>query len=517
MDDEDSVKIEGVVADITEHIRKVLFSEKYYTERMEYYVDEILKNKKLSANNRNSHNVREFLRKTCFIFNGGIVNVSDGLFLIASRIILPQHFLTMFESNIPTMWKSIDVFSRTYGGGWDNKIDAAGVFLFKIYDLDNDLITLRLLDAKIIDLGLGISYEDPRLYRKSDQNIYLSTNNTYFHKNCPYKEDHDCSFMSETLITISPELKIEIDITKQTTLCENVISEMILHGNYIIKNWSHVAIDGKNYFVDFYPRYKIYLQQDDLDCNFSEININDNFGMLNIGKMIDIFKIITNTAEENAPIKTSKLFSFAGTTPSVKLDIDLDGKEAYAAVAHIRSNVGHFLEMEDDLFDFFIDSLSENEYMNNYVKFLLQTRKLFKLYSSGYKKAYLHPDIYMMCVYYFNSDFEIVGFSDVFIPITYYYNDLHVEYYNTRFLLAFPTGLMSIGEKIYITYGEGDTKLRLMVVDIKKLNFHRNDENLINKMNFRLFNCVTRDFYEERTIKEMIQDQFFNYNCNYII
>lgn len=543
---------EGIVSDITEYIRETLYNELYKHYVFESIVEQVYANLLSNYQNQNipfptREKIRKQLRDSTMIFNGGILPCyieGDEYFLLGARIVTPIGFENIFEIKLPTMWRSIVTPDQKFKSpsGWNNQLDAGAIFLFKIFDIDKITISYKILDADFTALQsfnlnptdpykikLHHSHEDPRIYKGADNKYYMSSVRSYPNKNCDIdgigEIPNVCGYMDETEIQIIKDTsplklhKLHLDYENSKKICLNVIREAFgkMKGNMrIIKNISHVEVNGRDYFVDFYPDYTVFEKNGEENC--VTINMDKTFADAHIKELIKNH-VISTLPRGKSEMITKKLLSFAGTTPSVKVNIDRfkeltkypGDKQIYAGVAHVRSSISELLGQNTDDTIQLIAALEQNRETHNYAIFLKKIINIFGIYEANGLKVYLHPDLYLMCVYYFDSEFQIIGLSDIFIPVHYDKKTIMTS----RFLLAFPVGLMfsEVGE-IYITYGEGDIKLKLLRTNMSILGYHNNDSNLQYNIDIKILDCLsTDDNQTNSTIDDMKYEQYDNPFC----
>lgn len=88
--------------------------------------------------------------------------------------------------------------------------------------------------------------------------------------------------------------------------------------------------------------------------------------------------------------------------------------------------------------------------------------------------------IYFAFFFTFDRGYNITGFSDYFIPENY-----------TPYLLAFPTGLTRLGDKLYMSYGEGDERAKVLEIDVKEISGIMKDKN-------QLMTILTEDYIKPK-------------------
>jgi polysaccharide pyruvyl transferase WcaK-like protein/predicted GH43/DUF377 family glycosyl hydrolase len=96
------------------------------------------------------------------------------------------------------------------------------------------------------------------------------------------------------------------------------------------------------------------------------------------------------------------------------------------------------------------------DYLNNTHPLLLKFYEKYNvnMYSEQIKRHGRY--IYFMFLYIFDTNYNIIAISDLFIPTI---NNNHLPY-----LLVFPTGLTCHNNKYTISYGEGDERCKLLIL-----------------------------------------------------
>ena len=207
---------------------------------------------------------------------------------------------------------------------------------------------------------------------------------------------------------------------------------------------------------DEYPMFTHKYKSIEKNCVFDQ-NHNIIYGL---GKTL---KVIINDNMIQTPIpQLEKLINYYGEqnlfissgTPPIKY-----GSNLMLAVGHIKiayTHVGHICPFNQFLKMIDFDSI----------------RKHGKY-------------IYFMFFYLFDDKYNVIKLSNPFIPTV---SANHLPY-----LLVFPAGLCYVGEKIAISYGEGDCKCKLLILNKTEI-----DSLLVDKLDmgfYFLTNCCRIQHY----------------------
>lgn len=224
---------------------------------------------------------------------------------------------------------------------------------------------------------------------------------------------------------------------------------------YISLPQTNLIHEGDNY-VKLSKEYKMITekyQQYDKNCVFDSkmnvlYNLNGKFGVIIDGKLVNIAvpeieRLIQYYGKDNVYVSI-------GTSP-----IPYQGK--YLAAGHIKI-------------------CYKNLTNKNPVNHFLQSIDFNNIYKHG-------KYIYFMFLYLFDDNYKIVKLSNPFIPT---YNMNHLPY-----LLAFPSGLCRVDGKITISYGEGDCRCKLLV-----LNDCEVDRLLVDKLDMGFYFLVNNYYVQ---------------------
>lgn len=473
--------------------------------------------------------------KRMYIFNNSIIRIGNTeFFLMSCRLFLPYIWRNMKTADLPTMWGPIYIpkMDDHAPTGWDGKFPHSAVFLCKLIDssqLKFDMIATKLLTSDMIQYpGSTLkAEEDIRLYEKSDGKYYLYYSGG--HMPCDIGESSTyCMYLAEIGITLNQQQvgskiniqDFEFDLSNHKIICENAVQELAAKNEpkFFIKNWSPWVYKGVDYLTDWIPDYIIY--QRDVQSRACQLkNIQPN--MLSLFKELKKYYTITLSSGESL-----KLFQYATTTPSIpipdnftKTYLKSNCKNLYVGVAHIRSQMGSLLHQDPETFKMRASILSKirkaiktETFYDSYTKFLNMHVDL-----RSHDKLYAHPDFYLMMLYFFNPLTGSIKYtSTAFLPVSY-----HNDNINMRLPLVFPCGLFATSNTLYISYGEGDVKCRLMRLGRDSflgrnsilggdsfLRIIKYDEDYVKNFKFQNFMIPSINFDEKRTVGEIANSQF---------
>nr|QBK85669.1 MAG: hypothetical protein LCMAC101_02640 [Marseillevirus LCMAC101] len=505
MDDSSYIK------DLTEFFRKSLQNSDRVLEYFSY----------------SKRKMKEFFDRT-YIFNNGMIFINDKYALLACRLMTPKD-RSLIHADMPIMWGSVYVpKDRRYSfSGWKTDYPNSAVFLCEITThspyLKFKLISLRLLTPNMIKgKEIFFAIEDIRLYQRKE-NYYLY----YIGVHEPCGTDGlkgpgtKCVYMSEIPILLnsmkeydgSPIYDFNFDIPNHEILCRNIVNETKEEGNskkfFFWKNWSPWTYKNEDYLTDLYPDCVIYERNtDDQDCQLKNIDKN----ILKHFKQLQKYYTVMLSSGD-----TFKLFGYSATTPSIPVPNDfadefLDGhRNLYLGIAHIRSQMGKFLTQQPDcaaerreMFEKIIEALETEKFYSsylNFIKFYIKRRKKDKLLT--------HPDFYLMMLYFFNPKTGSIKYtSTAFLPVPVNPENPSDVYMRTP--LVFPCGSVINNDSILISYGEGDSRARLMKLgrNVIKSMIIKYDSNYIKNFRFENILIPATNFVEKRTLTEIANNMF---------
>ena len=108
-------------------------------------------------------------KNAAYLFNNSIVNITDDFYVMAVRCHVPTSYKLIKHSDIPVMWGNVSGI----GDGWTSVDAYTLVFVVRFPGNDFTQLPVYHSHTNIIPKYPTHSYEDPRLYKKSDGNIYL--------------------------------------------------------------------------------------------------------------------------------------------------------------------------------------------------------------------------------------------------------------------------------------------------------------------------------------------------------
>lgn len=485
------------------------------------------------------------MKNACIIFNSGCINYPEGSdkYVITARCLFMEDFRIMSETNIPPMWETLSSSKGDdYISGWGSLNDYTTVLYAEIPSFENvnnrDLTKILSWDHIQTKTRETMSFEDPRVIKKSDGNIYISVTSTsarcFF--NVTKWRTSKCTLMFEYPLLFHQQNKniIKVGKPKKIPCLYNLRNDLEYEewGGINVKNWSHWVHHFRDHYTDFFGDYTVYGVEGDVNfCKVVKIKDDEGYNFI---KRLE--KKFTYPIERtDGKYKDTKFFKFTTTTPSIRIPDELCLRAfgetgLFMGVAHVRSSASGIIkelyqspptsegeEYKTHLqktFNKIIEDInSEEEGM--YSSFGRFVEKAINL--TRRKLIYLHNDFYGMMMYVFNpSDGSIKYISNCFFPfaVNFYQGNTNVNL-SSRFLLVFPVGLFFKNDEIFISYGEGDIRTRLLRMDISSVHFHNistkeGQEKVLNDLKFIIKGTQAGNFIEKKTVKELIDIQYSN-------
>lgn len=379
----------------------------------------------ISLNNALKASFPRINYKRLIKFNNSIIHLEDDLYLMSYRVWFDDK-----HKVIPK--KSGDKGHPWYSIWKEKKYDGTGIALLRIDN--NDKVTVISDNIERNSNGRV----DVRVFRMIDGKLYVNFNSWDKIRGHGFDnsqvEEHNCKGEVCTLYKIAQlnltkynNRNINYHFTKEKIFCKNYV-------NIIEKNWSH-WIDNKNcenkFSYSISPNHTI-LDHSKKNCKY----IKKQF--------LNFYRL------EKAYDWT---IYFSLTTPAIKYSDNLN-----IAVGHCKVNTNKLRELE------------RNDKHNKLIKFINKNIK---------KSTVMHYGglIYFMYFYIFNDKGKILRMSDCFIPNK-----------SNPYLLVFPMGITQKNndpDTFYVSYGEGDFRSKLMVINRKKIESLVKPAESINIDNYK--------------------------------
>ena len=454
------------------------------------------------------------------IFNNSIIHVIDNRFIMACRYHIPTSWKILNNSDLPVMWRAIG----SVKDGW-NSLESYVMILYVEFKNGMGNLPFVMKSERIENYPNAIN-EDPRLCKHADGSfwIYYIVSQLPCRIKLNNKGDigERCQFMVQQSLP-NPLIKKQYIVTRNIICAFDYIKDLPFDSNnrFFQKNWSHWTYDNKEFWTDFYPVPKIYTA-DNVDVggtgkcieetgqhvgNFSQIKNLKKWFTINFNKTIN--------PRDHKEYQTTavNLFHFSSTTPSIQVSEEIRSryfsnyKVVYAGVAHIRTGCKNVFT-NDEIFEAIGDSFkNEMAFYGSFWKFYSELKNI---YDKGF--LYLHADIYSMCIYFFDPSVDangnrgnIIATSNIFNPL---FTNQKTKRISSRFCLSFPTGLMINRETIFISYGEGDCKCRLISIPFTELTMHKFDDDYGKNLQWNVMYVTGKNgnYDETRSVNQMIKD-----------
>jgi hypothetical protein len=364
--------------------------------------------------------------------NGSLINYKDDIYYLAYRVHLyiyndynemQKKSLSSSGYKLPIMWdKKQTALSEINQKklNWGDSISFIGFAVLKIFNTNNINNNFKIDVIKdTIFKEVGV---DPRLYRKADDEIYISY-----------------------LIKITEKNGIDVIRLYEIKLADflnNVKTGIVLNNvcdfslNREEKGWTHWTYNNRDFLIyqlfDPYPEVQksilpVSLCQNKCQnkCNNSIVHFEYN------NKTCKVYKSPSNASSFFEYF--NNLVTFTGGSPAVP--ILYKKQQLFVAIGHNKIKAANILT-----------DLEKNKNSNKYTIINNQLLSALKEYK---KRLYKHNDIYMMFIYMFNPETgEITHISNSFYPPT--------KHDPIPFSLVYTSGLCRTKSHYLISYGEGD-------------------------------------------------------------
>jgi len=275
---------------------------------------------------------------------------------------------------------------------------------------------------------------DARLIKIENDSFLVSYNKIVVDSFANIKEGNcssGCVLIATRVINLINE---ELYLNKETVLCNKI-------SNKTEKNWSFFKFDENFYFsyglTPTHLIYSLYFDNNRTICG--DLKAKDKYEYYgnyeeNVNPKLYIDSSDSENSEENNYMK--KFLHISVSTPAIQ---SREYKNRYIGVGHVK-----FSKLEKQA------KQIKSKLFQNFYNIILEKREQ----KEGYRKSLVYD--YLMFIYEFEPENgHITRISDMFIPE------------DSKYLLAFPTGLIYIGDELWIFYGDHDSNCKVIKINNK--------------------------------------------------